>query len=169
MIEVKQDVHCTYNVTLSAFVQTLLQGRNNKHYVLWVCVCVCSLRYPTCNVHAPYYHLWPAPLCNIFSHYLINGTVFEKKFPGNKMCVLIVSTTFCDPHFILRINYRRIIKNVPGSPYKVPFILVRFQRILNFLDRFSKKNSLISILFLSFRRVLNVIYSFLGNSPASEL
>ena len=25
-----------------------------------------------------------------------------------------------------------------------------------------------SILFLSFRRVLNVIYSFLGNSPASE-
>jgi len=26
----------------------------------------------------------------------------------------------------------------------------------------------IYILFLSFRRVLNVIYSFLGNSPASE-
>ena len=26
----------------------------------------------------------------------------------------------------------------------------------------------ISFLFLSFRRVLNVIYSFLGNSPASE-
>jgi len=27
---------------------------------------------------------------------------------------------------------------------------------------------IIIILFLSFRRVLNVIYSFLGNSPASE-
>jgi hypothetical protein len=37
-----------------------------------VCVCVClcvralKLRYPTCNAHAPFCHLWPAPLCNIF-------------------------------------------------------------------------------------------------------
>ena len=29
-------------------------------------------------------------------------------------------------------------------------------------------NMIYSILFLSFRRVLNVIYSFLGNSPTSE-
>jgi len=29
-------------------------------------------------------------------------------------------------------------------------------------------NEFETILFLSFRRVLNVIYSFLGNSPASE-
>jgi len=31
----------------------------------------------------------------IFSpHYLINGTIFEEKFPEHKMCVLIFSTTF---------------------------------------------------------------------------
>ena len=33
---------------------------------------------------------------------------------------------------------------------------------------FANLETLLWILFLSFRRVLNVIYSFLGNSPASE-
>jgi len=31
------------------------------------------------------------------------------------------------------------------------------------------RKDICDFLFLSFRRVLNVIYSFLGNSPASEL
>jgi hypothetical protein len=35
----------------------------------------------------------PAPL-NIYPHYLINGTFFEKNFIEHKMCVLIFSTTF---------------------------------------------------------------------------
>ena len=35
--------------------------------------------YPACNAHAPYCHLCPAPLYNIFPHYLINGIIFEKK------------------------------------------------------------------------------------------
>jgi len=30
-------------------------GMNNKSYILWVCVC--SLGYPACNAHAPYYNL----------------------------------------------------------------------------------------------------------------
>ena len=34
---------------------------------------VCSLRYPACNAHAPYCHLWPAPLYNIVPHYLIKA------------------------------------------------------------------------------------------------
>ena len=29
--------------------------------------------------NAPYCHLWPARLYNIFPRYLINGTIFEKK------------------------------------------------------------------------------------------
>jgi len=41
---------------------------------LWACVC--SLRYPACNAHAPYCHVWPLRLYNIFQHYLINGTIF---------------------------------------------------------------------------------------------
>ena len=44
--------------------------------LLWVCVC--SLRYTACNAHAPYCHLWPVCLYNIFPHYLINSTIYEK-------------------------------------------------------------------------------------------
>ena len=36
---------------------------------------VCNLRYPACNVHAPYCHLWPVWLYHISLHYLINGTI----------------------------------------------------------------------------------------------
>jgi len=31
---------------------------------------------PACNVPAPYCHLWPVRLHNIFPHYLINCTIF---------------------------------------------------------------------------------------------
>jgi len=56
---------------------------------------ICSLTYPASNARAPYFHLWPAPLYNIFLHYLTIGTTFgEKKAIEHKMCVLIFSTTF---------------------------------------------------------------------------
>jgi hypothetical protein len=38
-----------------AFVQPLLQQKSNKYYIFWVCVC--SLRYPSRNLHVPYCHL----------------------------------------------------------------------------------------------------------------
>ena len=44
--------------------------------------------YSTCNAHAPYCHLWPATLYHIVPHYLIQGTIFEKKVTRHKMCVL---------------------------------------------------------------------------------
>ena len=72
-------------------MQPLLQWKSNEYYT--TLVRVCSLRYPAHNAHAPYCHLWPAPLYNILSHYLINGTIFEK-VTGHNMCVLIFSTTF---------------------------------------------------------------------------
>jgi hypothetical protein len=40
-------------------------------------VCVCSLRYPACNAHAPYCHLWPVWLHHIFPHYLTTGKIME--------------------------------------------------------------------------------------------
>jgi len=68
-------------------VQPMLQGQNNEHYILLVC-------YPACNAHAPYCHLWPVTLYNIFPHYFINGMIFGKKVIEHKMCVLISSTRF---------------------------------------------------------------------------
>ena len=40
---------------------------------------VSSFRYPACNARAPYCHLWPARLLSIFSLYLTNDTIFERK------------------------------------------------------------------------------------------
>jgi hypothetical protein len=59
---------------LGAVMQPLLPWKINDYYTLWVCVC--RLRYSARNAHASYCHLWPAWLYNIFSHYLINGTLF---------------------------------------------------------------------------------------------
>ena len=57
-------------------------------------MCICSLRYTACNAHAPYCHLLPTQLYNIFPHYLINNTIFEKKkIIERKICVLIFCTT----------------------------------------------------------------------------
>jgi len=36
-----------------------------------------------CNAHAPYCHLWPVRLYNIFPHCLMNGTIFEKTLSKN--------------------------------------------------------------------------------------
>ena len=93
--ETRQDRQCTYNVTLRGVRATIVAVE--KKWVLHnLSVCICSLRYPACNAHAPYCHLWSGPLCNIFPHYLINSTIFErkKKVTEHKMCVLIFSTTF---------------------------------------------------------------------------
>jgi len=34
-------------------------------------VCVCSVRYPACNAHAPHFRLWPTSFYSISPHYLI--------------------------------------------------------------------------------------------------
>ena len=66
----KQASQCTYNVTLRRVRATVVVAE--KQWVLHnLSVCICSLRYPACNVHETY--------CHIFSHFLINGRIFEKK------------------------------------------------------------------------------------------
>jgi len=87
------------------------------------CVFV-TLTYPACNAHAPYSYPWPAQLYNIFPHYLIKGTIFEKKNIEHKTCVL--STILTETIFIARRTERDVIKNVYRSSCKVTFILVRF-------------------------------------------
>jgi hypothetical protein len=67
----------------------LLKWKSNKYCIFWVCVC--SLRYPTCNAHAPYCHLWPVRLYNIFPLYLVNGKI--KKNTEHESAVFISSTT----------------------------------------------------------------------------
>jgi len=64
-------------------------------------------------------HLWSVRLCNIFPHYLISGTIFEKKVNEHKICVLIFSTNLSETFLILGGNERHMIKNVYWSSCKV--------------------------------------------------
>jgi hypothetical protein len=70
---------CTYHVTLRRFrVNTVAVEK--KYYIF--SVCVCSLSYPVCKSHTPYYttycHLWPVWLYHLL-YYLINCAVVWKK------------------------------------------------------------------------------------------
>ena len=73
----------TYNVTWRRVRVTIVAVESSEYYTTWESVC--NLSYPACNTHAPYCHLWPAPIYNIFPHYLINDTIFEKN-TYHKMC-----------------------------------------------------------------------------------
>ena len=111
----EQDRQRTYNVQLRRVRVTFVAVEKQ-----WVShnlsVCIYSLRYPACNAHAPYCHLWPARLYNIFPLYLINSTIFEK-FIEHKMYVLIFSTTFVRNFFVLRRNERDTIAKVYRCRY----------------------------------------------------
>ena len=67
-----------------------------RNIAFWVCVC--SFRCPACNAHAPYCHLWPAQLYTIFTHHLINGTIFEKSCWIQNACFNFLYN-FCLKHF----------------------------------------------------------------------
>jgi len=76
-----------------------------------VCVCVCSLRYPACKTHAPYYIvICGLSGCAIFLYIISYTAQFsKKKITEHKMCVLIFSTLLSETFLILRIIQRDII------------------------------------------------------------
>jgi len=106
----------------------LLQWKSNKYYILWVCIC--SLRYPSCNAHAPYCHLWPVQLHRIFPHYILNGVIFERRKATNTIYVLWFSLQLLSEIcIIVRRIQRDMVRNVYWSPCKALVILVEFNEI----------------------------------------
>ena len=75
----KQDIQCTYNLTLRCLRTTIVavEAQGVLHNLN---VYICSLRHPAGNVHAPYYHLSPIRLYSILEHYLIKGTIFGRTY-----------------------------------------------------------------------------------------
>jgi len=89
--------------------------------------CVCSLRYPACNAHAPYIHLWPAWLYIIFPHYLINGKICGGRGKLlNPKCVFRFSLQLFSETFLIRRSERDMIKTYVGLQVKHPSFLLRF-------------------------------------------
>jgi len=93
----------------------------------WECVFVAlGVQHATCKGRV--LHLCHVRLYNIFSHYLINGTIFErKKKLLHTKCVFPVCLQICLKHFlIVRRTERDMIENAYRSSRKVPVIVVRF-------------------------------------------
>ena len=112
--ETKSVVNQTGNARITwhrgAFVQQLLLWKSSECYILWVCVC--RLRYPAWNAHAPYCRLWPAPFYSIFSTLSHKRDDIRKTVTEHKMCVLIFSTNLSETFLILRKNEPDAIKKM---------------------------------------------------------
>ena len=72
------------------------------------------------------------------THYLTNGTIFEKKIVDHTMCVLTVSKHLSEIVFVLRRTERDMIINVYRSSCEVPNIFVEFYSNFSFLYGYSK-------------------------------
>jgi hypothetical protein len=74
-----------------------------------------------------YCHQWPVWLYDIFSHYLINGTIFGKMLVSIKCVVLFSVELLSETFFILRRIERDNTVTVHRSSCKVPVTLGRFE------------------------------------------
>ena len=92
-----------------------------KKRLLHNLTCVC--RYPACNTQAPYCHLRPAPLYNVFPPYQINSTIFNKKKLPDTKYLQLLSEIF----LILRRNERDMIKMYICLHVNYPFIWMKFE------------------------------------------
>ena len=92
LLDSRLDMQSVRNMTGRQVSATTVPVKSKEYYTFWVCVC--SLRCPACNEHAPYFPLCPNLLYKNISYYTIKGTIFEKKNTEQKMCVLIFSTIF---------------------------------------------------------------------------
>jgi len=101
-------------------------------------VCICSLRYPACNAHAQYSHLWAARLYNIFPHFLINDMISEEKVLSTKY-VLTFSTTFVWNILYSEEKWARYDKNIFwSSSIKYPLFFSDFNEAWIFSTDFRK-------------------------------
>jgi len=70
---------CTYNVKLKCVRATIFAVE--KQRLIHTCVSVfVALENQHAKEHAPYCHMWSAPIYNYYPHFLINGKIFEKRY-----------------------------------------------------------------------------------------
>ena len=105
----EKDRQFTYNVTMRRVCASIVAVE--KQWVLHnMCLCICSLRYPACNTHAPYLHIWPVWFYNIF-HIISSMARFSKKNVLNTICVFRFSLQLLpETGLILRRHERDMVK-----------------------------------------------------------
>ena len=107
------------------------------------------------------------PALQYFSHYLINGMIFEKML-WNLKCAFRLSLHLLSETFpILRRNERDMIKKYIGLHVKYPLFIVRFHWNLNFLDSFSKNTHISN--FMKIRPVGAELFHADGRTDMTKL
>jgi len=142
-------------------MQPMLQWKSNEYYT--ICVYICSVRYPACHEHAPYCHLWPAPLYNIFPHYLIKCKIFDKeKVIEHKMCVSRFSATFGLNNFHSKKNTARYYHKCTAGIEMINPLNPELNPICYLLALLGAHHFLhvsrIRVKSLTFRRLMSYIY-----------
>ena len=79
LVTILKDKQCTYKHNIETRSCNYRCSGKAISIIFSYFVCV-ALVIRACNAHAPYCHLWPAPL--YVTHYLIKGMFFE----GGKKC-----------------------------------------------------------------------------------
>ena len=74
-------------------------------------MCVCRLSYTACNAHAPYCHLWPVPLHNIFTNYFTKDEILEKMYWTQNVCFGFSLQHLSETFLILIRIERNMIQN----------------------------------------------------------
>ena len=92
------DRQSTYGIILRRIRAAIVAVGINKHYTFWVCVC--SLRYPACSTHGPYYIVIVAcPALLHFSTFSHKRHDFRKKKWLKIKCAFWFLYNFCLKHF----------------------------------------------------------------------
>jgi hypothetical protein len=97
----KKAIEISINIKVISFNYNYT-WKDYKYPIVWVCVC--SFRYLACNVHVPYWRLWPNRLYIILPHYLITARFQKKKVFDNEMSVSTLPTNLYKIFLIITIN-----------------------------------------------------------------
>jgi len=78
--DLQQDRQCTYKHNIEACLLNIVAMERNQNFIILFCVCVCSLSYPACHMHAPYFIvIYGLPGSAIFFHVTSKMARFKKK------------------------------------------------------------------------------------------
>jgi len=99
-----EDIQCTYDVTLSAFVQPLLQWKSNTRYIFWVVFVAFGI--PSMQCKCTILSSVACPALQNFSTFSHNRQDFQKKKLLDAKCVCWTQSVFvellhnfCSKHF----------------------------------------------------------------------
>jgi len=126
----KQDRQCAHNVTFRRLRATTVAVEKQYYYILWVCVC--SLRYPSCNARDTSV---ACPAVKYFSTFYHKWDDFRENIIEHKKCVLIFSTNLPEKMCYSKIH---MTKMYIGIHVKYPLFISDFNEILMLSTYFRK-------------------------------